>query len=298
MMLLKAEGQHITKQVHRQYLPCGPLAFSVLLRCFAEARRVCYNEWAMGKDTYQHLAERYDWMKHQDPLREAFFRNLFAAHNVSSVLDCACGTGWDLVLFHSLGCEVYGSDLSEAMLAQAEKRLSESDLGVPLRQADFRYLADHVDARFDAVVCLSNSINELLDDADVLQALRSMATVLRDGGILVLDQGQTDASMRNPPRFAPIVNERDFSRLFVMDYARDVMQVHIFDFVHTEELRDFRHDAVRIRIRLRDDWQRLLGQAGLAVVEFYGDWEGSPYNKEQSKRLIAVAKKQEEKGAV
>lgn len=242
-------------------------------------------------DTYWDFAGRYDWMKRRDPAREAFFRDLFARHKVKSVLDCACGTGWDLVLFHSLGCEVQGSDLSTAMLAQAQAKLSEMGLQIPLHKADFCRLPEHFESQFDAVVCLSNSINEPLHDADTQRALRSMNTILRDGGILVFDQGQTDATLKEPPRFAPIVNERDFSRLFVMDYSQEVMTVHVFDFIHTPDERDFRHNTFRIRIRLKDSWERMLAKAGFITVRLFGDWEATPYNKEESRRLIVVAQK-------
>jgi SAM-dependent methyltransferase len=244
----------------------------------------------MGGNSYDEVAARYDLMKREDPARVGFFRRLFARYGVNRVLDCACGTGWDLVLFHGLGCDVQGSDLSGAMLAQAQRRLAEAGLDIPLRQADFCQLEAFFPAEFDAVVCLGNSINEPLDDADTLRALRSMRAVLRQGGILVFDQGQTDATMADPPPFAPIVNERDFTRLFVMDYEERVMVVHMFDFVHTEEVQEFRHNAFRIRLRLRDSWEEMLRQAGFAGVEFFGDWAGTPYDKEQSKRLIAVAK--------
>jgi SAM-dependent methyltransferase len=245
----------------------------------------------MNEDAYREIAERYDWMVRQDPIRKAFFRTLFVQYGVKSVLDCACGTGWDLVLFASLGCSVQGSDLSEAMLARAAKRLADSRLEIPLHQVDFCRLPEHFEARFDAVVCLSNSINEPLEDSGTLQALRSMKAVLREGGILVFDQGQTDASMANPPRFAPIVNERDFSRLFTMEYTQDRMKVHVFDFIHTEEERDFQCSSFLLRIRLIDSWQQMLGQAGFATAEFFGDWEATPYDKEASGRLIAVAQK-------
>jgi ubiquinone/menaquinone biosynthesis C-methylase UbiE len=47
----------------------------------------------MPEDTYEGFAARYDWMKAPNPAREHFFRQLFAKHGVSKVLDCACGTG-------------------------------------------------------------------------------------------------------------------------------------------------------------------------------------------------------------
>lgn len=56
----------------------------------------------MPNDPYESLAERYDWMKQEDPVRKEFFRQLFEKHQVYDVLDCAYGTGIDLVMFYSL----------------------------------------------------------------------------------------------------------------------------------------------------------------------------------------------------
>jgi ubiquinone/menaquinone biosynthesis C-methylase UbiE len=243
----------------------------------------------MTDDTYTGFAARYDWMKAEDPARRAFFERLFAGHGVARILDCACGTGRDLLMFHDMGLEVSGSDLSVAMLAQARENLG--DVEIPLRKADYRQLPEHYDVKFDAVVCLSNSINEPLEDAETLRALQSMKAVLRRGGILVFDQGQTDASMRDPPRFAPVVNNRDFTRFFVIDYAGEIQTVHIFDFLHTEERSDVYQASVRIRIRLLDSWRQVLRAAGFSRFDFFGDWHGTPYSQETSRRLIAVAVK-------
>ena len=99
--------------------------------------------------------------------------------------------------------------------------------------------------------------------------------------------------MRNPPAFAPIVNTRDFTRLFTMEYSSEVQTVNIFDFVHTAQALDFKYWSVRIRIRLQDSWSEMLRGVGFSEVRFFGDWEATPYNKESSRRLICVAGKGE-----
>jgi len=243
----------------------------------------------MIQDQYKNFAERYDRMKQENPARKEFFRQLFTFHNVATLLDCACGTGRDLLMFRSMGLEVFGSDLSDSMLACAQQNIGESD--IPLRKVNYCDLSDNYNEQFDAVVCLSNSINEPLEDADTLRALRSMKSALRPGGILVFDQGQTDLSMQNPPSFAPILNNRDFTRFFTMEFSGDVQTVNIFDFIHTEDTSDFQHFSVKIRIRLFDSWCQLLRKAGFDDVEIFGDWDSTPYDKKSSSRLIAVARK-------
>jgi glycine/sarcosine N-methyltransferase len=244
------------------------------------------------KDIYEGFAERYDWMAGKNPAREQFFKQLFIKNKVSNILDCACGTGRDLIMFHEMGFKVYGSDLSDAMLAQASKNIAEAHVEIPIRKIDYCELPSYFDIEFDAVVCLSNAINEPLEDNETLRALHSMKSVLRAGGILVFDQGQTDASIQHPSRFEPVINNRDCTRFFVIDYAGAIQTVNIFDFIHTKDESDFNYTEVRIRIRLQDSWNKILNDVGFKKIEFFGDWNSTPYDKESSRRLIAVAIKQ------
>lgn len=245
----------------------------------------------MTNDPYEGFADRYDWMTRKDPEREDFFRQLFLNHRVSDVLDCACGTGMDLMMFHSFGCHVVGSDLSDAMLTRARKNLTEAGLEIAVSKVDYRKLEKSHTVPFDAVVCLSNAINEVLDEEGLHRALRSMKAVLRPGGILIFDQGQSDAMMKDPPAFDPVINNRDLSRLFVLEYSGDLMKVKIFDFVHTEDRSEFYATSVNVALRFQDDWDRALAQAGFKNVEYFGDYRFSPYEKQTSRRLIAVAQK-------
>ena len=245
----------------------------------------------MKTDPYKDLAKRYDLKKTRDRDRENFFDIILKKYYVKDVLDCACGTGNDLVMFHSLGYNITGSDLSKAMLSKATQKISKIKPRIGLYHADYRYLKRRFGKKFDAIVCLTNAINEPLKNIDTLKALRSMQSMLRPGGILIFDQGQTDASMKNPPKYSPIINNRNLSRLFVMNYFKNQMEVSIFDFIHTKRKIEFKHNSVRIRIRLKDDWKRILEFVGFKKVEYYGDWKMTPYNKKDSMRLIIVAHK-------
>jgi glycine/sarcosine N-methyltransferase len=247
-------------------------------------------------DLYAGFAERYDLFHgrfgEHDPAVVEFFRQLFAADQVLGVLDCACGTGHDLVLFHSLGCEVTGSDISESMLAQARANLAECGVKVPLHRADYRELPQHFGGQFDAVVCLGSSILHMPNEAEVVRAFRSMRAVLREGGILVLTQGTTDRQWKAKPRFILAANTEEFSRLFVIDYLGGGARYHILDIFHSEETRGLKVWSVDYpRMLLRDDQERLLAASGFEAMGFYGAYTFDPYDKETSDRLIAVAHK-------
>ncbi len=243
-------------------------------------------------DHYREFAGYYDLMDERlkSPGREAFFRRLFREAGTKRILDCACGTGGDLLLFKRLGLNVTGSDRSPAMLREAKRKLAAAGADVPLYRLDFRELPRHFAGAFDAVVCLTSALSEVTDDGDARLALQSMRQVLQPGGIFIFDQGITDAMMANPPRYDLVVNNRDFSRLFVMDYQAEIMTITICDFIHSAAASDFRTFTVRQRIRLLDDWRQLLTETGYSGLRFYSDWDFGPYRKNIRKRLIAVAK--------
>jgi ubiquinone/menaquinone biosynthesis C-methylase UbiE len=250
----------------------------------------------MSQDLYEGIAERYDLFHGEfgkyDPLVTDFFRQLFVKHQVQSVLDCACGTGQHLPLFHSLGCEVIGSDISDGMLAQARKNLAEYGLEAPLHKADYCALPRHFDRQFDGVMCLSSSILHMPSEAEAIRAFESMREVLRDGGILVLTQGTTDKQWQEKPRFILAINDRDFTRLFVIDYIGEGARYNILDIHHAGEVRDLEVWSVEYsRIYLMDDQDKLLKASGFEAVDFYGSYRFEPYEKQTSDRLITVAQK-------
>jgi glycine/sarcosine N-methyltransferase len=248
----------------------------------------------MIHDLYEDFAGRYDLafgsVDQHDPAVAHFFQQVFAEHEVRSVLDCACGTGRHLLLFHSLGLEVVGSDVSEAMLVQARKNLADHGVEMPLHQADYRNLPETFGQRFDAVVCLG-AIGYMPDEAQVLRALRSMRAVLRDRAVLILTAVPTDSQWVEKPRFILNANTREFSRLFVIDYLEHTARYNVLDIYHGEESRGLEVWSTELTVLLQADQQRLLEQAGYRSVEFFGTFAFEPYDRTTSTRLIAVARR-------
>jgi glycine/sarcosine N-methyltransferase len=249
---------------------------------------LCCEENSFMEDPFIEFAEHYDRMVEENRARTDFFRTLFQEHGVASVLDCACGTGNDLIMAHSLGVEVYGSDVSEPMLDQARKKLSHHGYDIPLKNIDFRDLSKQYSKRFDAVLCLTTSLPQLLDEGEIVRALKSMRQVLTPKGMLVLTQGLTDGQLQSQVRFAPAVNDPDFSRIMVVDYYDEVYDVNILDLTHTPHNNDFKVYSVRYRILLQDDYEKLLKLAGFSRTAYYGDWDFRPYDKEDSEILIVL----------
>jgi SAM-dependent methyltransferase len=245
------------------------------------------------RDRYEGFAERYGLFRgERDAAEVAFYRKLFDENGVRSVLDCGCGPGLDLKLFVELGREAWGVDASPAMLARARANLAALGDAVRLVEADFRELPGRVGREFDAATCLSGPLLELPDDREAGRALASIKDVLRPGGILVLTQGTTDKQWRERPRFILARDDAEVTRLFVIDYVGDGARYTILDVLRRDGEGRLETWGIEYpRMRLRDDYERLLLEAGFDPVDFYGGYDFRPYDKETSGLLIIVARK-------
>ncbi len=232
-------------------------------------------------DNYKLLAKYYDQMKSFDNDKLSFFQSIFDKYDNPTILDCACGTGYDMEVLRKNGYNVIGSDISESMLSIAKERFKgQEDI---IHKVSFEELHQYYTEKFDVILCLSNSINEI--HVDPIKALKSMTTVLKEDGVIIITQGQSDASMKNPPTDVVIVDNEEFSRKFKMTYTDTIMKVDIEDTI--KESNEVLDSTVDIVIRLQDDWIKILDECKLSY-EMYGDLDGTMYDKEQSNRLIVV----------
>jgi SAM-dependent methyltransferase len=119
-----------------------------------------------------------DWAAEADDTARLIRERMLGA---DSLLDVGCGTGAHLETFDRLFARTEGTELSEAMLERAEKRLP----GVPLHRGDMRDF--DLGRRFDAVVCMFTAIGYLPTLPDMRAAVACMSRHLAQGGVLVVE---------------------------------------------------------------------------------------------------------------
>lgn len=163
--------------------------------------------WEMYIGSKQKRTENY----------KSFICQLLRNHKCTRVLDVACGTGVDSIMLLEEGFKVISTDASDQMLKYALKerwnrrKEAEFDNWV-IEEANWLTLQDDLEdvkecpeKGFDAVVCLGNSFAHLLDfDGDQRGqrlALRNFRSLIKPGGILILDHRNFDEILRTgkPP---------------------------------------------------------------------------------------------------
>ena len=102
------------------------------------------------------------------------------------VLDLACGTGTVSRLLAARGYLPTGVDLSAGMLDVARSRALEAGLSIPFVQQDAAEL-DLGETRFDAAICLFDSLNYILEAERLQSAFARVCGQLQPGGSFFFD---------------------------------------------------------------------------------------------------------------
>ncbi|MEX2404724.1 MAG: methyltransferase domain-containing protein [Balneolales bacterium] len=140
--------------------------------------------------------ELINWEAREKTEGDFFIREL-EKRNLKKILDVATGTGFHSVRLLRAGFDVVSADGSPEMLAKAFA--NGRDYGYILRtiQADWRWLNQDINGRFDSVICLANSLTHLFSEHDRRKALAEFYSALRHDGVLIIDHRNYDSILDN-----------------------------------------------------------------------------------------------------
>lgn len=238
-----------------------------------------YEEW-FDRDEYELVYQQRDDAEAEQvvDLIEDVAKPATGAH----ILDVGCGRGRHARALAERGYRVTGLDLSARAIEQARRRAQEEGLDIDFRVQDMR--TPMGDADYDGVVNLFTAFGYFEDDADHRRALRHMADALRPGGWLVQDYLNTPHVVDTlVPEDARI---EDGVRI---EQHRWVENERVNKTITLRQNGDTRAFRESVRLFTLYDFERLYEDAGLTLVDTFGDYAGSRYTPD-SPRLIMHAK--------
>jgi glycine/sarcosine N-methyltransferase len=245
------------------------------------------------EDQFAEIAQDYDRMFLRDLQADRdMLLTLLERYGAKTVLDCACGTGVHTEIVAREGFHVVGSDASDGMLKVARSKLSAAGLAVDLYNSSWRDLPEVVPDKYDAVICMGNSLGLEPDGESVVAALKGMYSMLNEGGVLLISNTNADRQLAEkvgievvePEPECFLLDARDFTedkttrRFFFIDAVGDEPSMRYFKF----ELLNLTAEKMELLIRL----------AGIDKFTFYGEKDFTPYSQYESERLILVGEKQ------
>ena len=255
---------------------------------------------------YDQLAEDYDrfvdWesrLRVELPFIEKILGNVeMDSKQPPHILDAACGTGMHALALAQRGYLVTGADQSSQMILAARHNSAKAALTVDFENVGFGKLANRFGKeQFDAVLCLGNSLPHLLTDSDLKNALSDFLVCLKKGGLLVIQNRNFDAVMKNrnrwmsPQEFQEGYDQWVFQRFYDFD-SDDLIRFNMVTLKRTGDLPwESRVDSTYLRPLLQADLKKALESAGFDCVCSYGNLMGESFDPLNSENLILINKK-------
>lgn len=250
-----------------------------------------YDSFSVNYDRFVNWEQR---LRYELP----FIEEQLAGVDAQGLLDAACGTGRHAIALAQLGYRVVGADLSAGMIQQARMNAAGLDLDLTFEVAGLGELATKTQDRFDAVLCLGNSLPHLLTADALSAALDDFHRLLRPGGLLMIQNRNFDRVMQDEEaRWMEPQAHREGSRewLFVRfyDIHRDgTLSFNVMTLSRSES-EDWKQgvDSTLLRPWLRAELGDMVTLAGFRDSAFYGDMSGTPYDLLSSGNLVMTAKR-------
>ena len=225
-----------------------------------------------------------------------FLESKLRSVNAKEVLDCACGPGRHAVALAQKGFKVVGFDASPEMLMRAKSHAGDEHVEVELVEGRFEALPQSFAGRFDALICLGNSLSAGGDRATIVEAVRQFAFALRPGGVVITQTVDFSVVAREPVTASPAkhVSDDHGESLFVKSFVRVGEQVFIH-WVSLEKRDGEWHSDVTLReITVVEPrfLEEAFSRSGFASVESYGSYSGTAFEPGGSRDLILVARRE------
>ena len=197
----------------------------------------------------------------------------------AKVLDLACGKGRHSIYLNQLGFDVIGADLSENSIAEASKNNNET---LHFKVHDMR---ESFEEKYDAIFNLFTSFGYFENDDDNLITLKAIKESLTEYGFAVIDfmnVNQVVATL--VPDEIKTVETIDFH---IKRYLKDG---HIFKEIDFEDQGNKYHFTEKVKALTLQDFEEMMEEAGIYLLDIFGDYKLKKFHKTESERLIMIFK--------
>jgi SAM-dependent methyltransferase len=209
----------------------------------------------------------------------------------SSLLDAGCGTGRYAMELGRRGYIVHGIDMSPDLLDEARRSIGDRAPHVSFELGDLLTLPR---SRRDAVLC-RGVLNDLVDGTERQSAFASFAGVLREGGVLVLDIREWEATAARKAR-EPLFRKRvdtdrgrltftSVTELDVPNHQLIVRESHVLETRGRERYSEY---EFVMRCWTPEELHSLLDRNGFGSVSYFGAYDPA-VAPDATDRLVAVA---------
>ncbi|MFC4738184.1 class I SAM-dependent DNA methyltransferase [Bacillus daqingensis] len=239
-----------------------------------------------------HFAGLYDVLMEDAPYEDWMNYTVPRIKNEGAVLDLACGTGTFTLMLEEAGYHVSGADISDEMLAAAERKGRNEGKSTSFFKQDMRTVDGF--SELDAVTLYCDGLNYLKHDEDVKQTFASVYRALKQNGVFLFD-------VHTPYKMEHVFdnqlygeNSESISYLWFCEPSDEPLSVtHLLTFfVRTQSgFYERMDEELYQRTYSPEVYKQWLEEAGFDQVQLSADFGSRPLEAEDDRCFIAAVKK-------
>ena len=219
--------------------------------------------------------------KHRDYKEaEVFIKNIVKYLNLDkddTILDLACGKGRHSIFLNSLGYKVTGLDLSKNSIEHAKTHESIS------LHFDVHDMRDAYETQFEVVLNLFTSFGYFEEEVDNFKVIQTIKSSLKQNGIGVIDY------MNSPVVIDNLIAQNSYeSEGIKFNLKRSYTDGFITKNIEVNDADQIHHFEEKVRAFSFQDFETMLSNAGLHLLDCFGSYKLEPFNSKTSERLILI----------
>jgi SAM-dependent methyltransferase len=211
---------------------------------------------------------------------EVFIKNLASYLNLDKddkILDLACGKGRHSIYLNSLGYSVTGVDLSKNSINHAKTYESET------LHFDVHDMRNVYSTKFEVVLNLFTSFGYFEEETDNFKVIQTIKSSLKQNGIGVIDFMNSPFVIEN---LIPRNSYKDDNITF--NLKRYLSDGFICKDIEVVDGNTTSHFMEKVRAFTFEDFETMLSNAGLHLLDCFGNYKLDPFNSKTSERLILI----------
>ncbi|QEK13006.1 class I SAM-dependent methyltransferase [Crassaminicella thermophila] len=223
---------------------------------------------------YNVLYSGCDMKDYEDDFINEYEDLLNSLQSNSKILDSSCGNGIQATALKRKGFNVIGTDISKEMINLTQQYAKSNNLFFPTKQLSWEQLPYNFDDEFDVVFCCGNSISHSMGKDEMLNNIRSLYKVTKNGGKIIIDTRNWDKVIKENVRFKTSDIKRYNDRKYIFTYIWNLngfdessnVEILFIEIANDKETKciPFRLDFTPFK---HDDFIKRLKECGLNIVK-------------------------------
>ncbi len=205
------------------------------------------------------------------------------------ILDLAAGTGNYSIELSKKGYNVSAVDLDEEMIKKIAAKNQKEGTDVDPYVLDMKKIDILGNNKFDAVICIGNSLVHLDNKEEIKELLIKMYNLLRDDGVVILQIVNYDRILKYDVKELPLIDRPENGVRFVRNYELEDEKVLFKTKLIIDNERSY-DNCIKLYPLQSHEFASLLQEAGFKDIKLHGGFDEKEYSIESFPLVVEAYK--------